>query len=175
MRKRKFVWSIIVLALAAALLVFLSWQNLLAPLQPVILILAAVIAATGLAVIFHFVSAANKLRLLLPELEQRADQEAPDTLQESYIRLYELYMRLAEKKKPHFYGRLMKLREKLEEQMKAQKKVEELLQKSSGSPLPALQQYYEEMHASFRKLPAAAQKNYYSRLMQVKEVLEKGR
>src|SRR3989338_2750494 len=115
MRKRKFVWSIIVLALAAALLVFLSWQNLLAPLQPVILILAAVIAATGLAVIFHFVSAANKLRLLLPELEQRADQEAPDTLQESYIRLYELYMRLAEKKKPHFYGRLMKLREKLEE------------------------------------------------------------
>ena len=84
-------------------------------------------------------------------------------------------MRLSEKEKQNFYGRVMKLRETLEEQLKTEKKVEGLLQNRSSGSLRERQKKYEEIQSLLPTLSKATQEKYYSQLVQLKEELERGR
>lgn len=136
----------------------------------IVLVLAAVV---GIRVTFG--SKKHKLRKLLQEMEKKVSSESVEMLKGKYVRAYDLYLRLSEKHKQNFYGRITKIREKMEEQLKAAKKVEELLQKSTVTDFSLLQRQYEEMYDYFKKLPASMQQKYYPQIMHVKEVLEKGR
>lgn len=136
---------------------------------------AVLVLAVVIGLMATFSSKKHKLRKLLQEMERRVSLESADMLKSRYVQAYNLYLKLSEKNKQNFYGRLTKLREKMEEQLKAAKKVEELLQKSTVTNITLLKKQYEEMYGHFRKLPASVQQKYYPQLMHVKEVLEKGR
>ena len=144
-------------------------------LKITILSCAAGVVMIGIFTILILTSTKNKLRKLLQELEHLILQESADTLKSRYVQAYNFYLKLSEKNKSNFYGRITKLREKMEQQLKAAKKVEELLEKSTMTNISLLRKQYEEMYAYFRKLPASVQQKYYPQIMHVKEVLEKGR
>ncbi len=136
---------------------------------------AVLVLAVVMGIIVAFKSKKHQLRKLLQEMERRVSSESADALKGKYVQIYNLYLKLSEKNKPNFYGRITKLREKMEEQLKAAKKVEELLQKSTVTNISLLRKQYDEMYGYFRKLPASMQQKYYPQIMHVKEVLEKGR
>ncbi len=135
----------------------------------------AVILAVGIILSIMLMRKTRKLRKLLKELESRASKESADMLKGAYVRAYNLYLQLSEGNKQNFYRRLTTLREKMEGQLKAAKKVEELLEKSTVTNITLLRKQYDEMYGYFRMLPASAQQKYYPQIMHVKEVLEKGR
>ncbi len=134
-----------------------------------------ILLAVLVGMIIYLASKKRKLRKLLREMERRVSLEPTDSLKSRYVQAYNLYLKLSEKNKQNFYGHITKLREKMEEQLRATKKVEELLQKSTVTNIPLLRKQYDEMYNYFRKLPASMQQKYYPQIMQVKEVLEKGR
>jgi len=136
---------------------------------------AVIIVALGIILSLLLMSKSRKLRKLLKELEHRTSRESAETLKGKYVQAYNLYLALSEKNKQNFYARLTKLREKMEGQLKAAKRVEELLQKSAVTNIALLRKQYDEMYGYFRKLPTAEQQKYYPQIMHVKEVLEKGK
>lgn len=140
-----------------------------------ILSCAAAVVVAGIFMILILTSTKNKLRKLLKELENSVPQESADALKSKYVQAYNLYLKLSEKNKQNFYGRIANLREKMEEQLIAALKVEELLQKSTVTNISLLRQQYDEIQGYFRKLPSSMQQKYYPQVMHVKEVLEKGR
>lgn len=175
MQKKKFAINFIILVLILAALVLLYLQTLLDLFKMIILALMAVVVILGLLLLYHFVGTPNRLRVLLGEMETGLLRESPGALKERYIHAYELYLALSETKKQNFYGRIMRLREKLEEQMKAEKKVEELLEPKNVHEVRQLQKTYEEMYHSYRLLTPRSQEKYYVQMMHMKDKLEKGR
>lgn len=143
-------------------------------LRIAILSAAMVILAVGIILVIVMAGPKNKLRKLLKELESAVARESAETLKGKYVAVYNLYLKLSEKSKQNFYGRITKLRERMEGQLKAEKKVQELLEKSSVTNITLLRKQYEEMYGYFRKLPVAVQQKYYPQIMHVKEKLEKG-
>lgn len=175
MGKKSAVFGIIILLLIVGGLGWGYFQVEKDLFKIIILSCAAAVVMIGISVVFVLTSAKNKLRKLLKELEHLVPQESADALKGKYVRAYNLYLKLSEKNKQNFYGRLTKLRERMEEQLKAAKKVEELLQKSTVTNISLLRKQYDELYTYFRKLPAPMQQKYYPQIMHVKEVLEKGR
>ena len=136
---------------------------------------AMVVLVVGIFVIIILTGTKNKLRKLLKEMESMISQESADTLKGKYVQAYNFYLKLSENNKQNFYGRLTKIREMMEEQMKAAKKVEELLQKSAMTDIALLQKQYDEVYTYFQKLPVVVQQKYYPPIMHLKEILEKGK
>lgn len=175
MGKKSAIFGIIILLLILAGLGWWYFQVEKEFLRIAILSAAIVVSAGGIILFFLMAGPTHTLRKVLKGLEKAVSTESAETLQGTYVQAYHLYIKLSEKKKQNFYGRLTTLREKMEEQMKAAKKVEELLEKSSLSNITLLQQQYDEMYGYFRKLPTSVQQKYYPHIMHVKEVLEQGR
>ncbi len=118
---------------------------------------------------------AAAMRKMLRELESKLLQESAEELKELYLDAYETYRKLPEKEKANFYGRLTKIRERLEESMKAEKELQESLERQEGGPEQSVAgKRYEEVHALYQKLPQSVQQKYYSPLMEMKEKGLKG-
>lgn len=175
MHKKRFAIYFIIIVLIIAALVLLYFQTFLDTFKIIILSIVVVVVIIGLLVLWHFVGAPNRLRVLLKELETGLLRESPGALKERYVHAYELYLALSEKKKQNFYGRIVRLREKMEEQMKAEKKVEELLEPQKVHDIRQLQKTYDEMQRSYRLLTPKSQEKYYVQMMHMKDKLERGR
>jgi len=144
-------------------------------LKLTLLIMVAIIGFIGtIIIIFQLLGPARKLRGRLKQIEKLMAVEAGETLKEKYLEIYELYLKLKEKDKPHFYGRIISLRERLERQLKAEKKLQQQLEKSAAGTLEEKNRRYEEMKAWYEQLPMKVQEKYAARLVQLKEELEKG-
>ena len=110
----------------------------------------------------------KKLRPLLGE-------EATEVLKDGYMGVYNLYMKLSEKHKQNFYTKVTKVREHIEEQLKAEKKIEHLMEDETKGDLKERKQRYLDMYHHYQKLPAKVQKKYYSHIVHLRDQLERGK
>ncbi|MBI4980855.1 hypothetical protein HZC30_04845 [Candidatus Woesearchaeota archaeon] len=116
----------------------------------------------------------SKLRKKLNRLVHTVDDESTETLKEAYQEVYNLYLKVSEKNKSNFYSRIVQLREKIEAQLKAEKRVEELLQKSAQAGFTEMKTIYDELYTHYLKLPAKTQHKYYVHVNHLKDQLERG-
>ncbi len=112
----------------------------------------------------------RKLYLLTWNLHKFSIEELKDLYQE----VYQLYLKLPEHKKANVYASVTKLRESIEEKMKAAKRLEHMMEGFAEGTLQELQQKYEEAKRFFEELPAKEQEKFQMTLNAVKEKLERG-
>jgi c-di-AMP phosphodiesterase-like protein len=116
----------------------------------------------------------SKLRKKLNRLMRTVNDESTETLKEAYQEVYNLYLKVSEKNKSNFYSKIVQLREKIEEQLKAEKKVEELVQSSAQAGFAEMKTIYDELYTHYLKLPAKTQHKYSIHLAHLKDQLERG-
>ncbi len=137
-------------------------------------LLIIVVLFGGGTMLMMLLQRATKLRKKLKWMETALQQEPLDVLKSKYLEIYALYMKLSEKDKQNFYARVTKVREQVEEQMKAEKKVEHLLEQAGKGPIPEQKENYDSLYDYYHKLSQKTQEKYYTQMKQIKEQLEKG-
>ncbi len=144
-------------------------------LKLVFLIMVAVIGFIGTIIILvQLLGRARKLQKRLKQMEKLVAVDSAEKLKDKYVEIYNLYLKLKEKDKQHFYDRIIQLRERLEGQLKAEKKLQHVLEKPAGGTIEEKRKQYEEMKAWYEQLPMKVQEKYAAQLIQGKEELEKG-
>lgn len=121
-------------------------------------------ALVGKAALFQ-----KKLR----KAEHLVLEGTPETVKEAYLTIYNTYLKLPEKHKVKAYPRLVHLRETIEEQLRATKKVEKLLEQPASETSQQLQQRYDALSEQVATLPMPLQEKYYPQIVSLKEKLEK--
>ena len=102
------------------------------------------------------------------------NEESHSVLKEGYLEIYNLYLKLSEGRKQNFYGKVTKLREGIEVQLKAEKKVQELLGSRKGDISDQKKQYLEA-YKEYEKLSEKIKKKYYPDLVNFRDQLERGK
>ena len=168
--------TFIVLAILVAGL--LTWLQFTSNDRLTLILLTAigVVIISGLIIlIVQFARGPHKIRKRLQQILPLLSQQSAEELKEKYLEIYNLYMKLKEKDKQNFYGRVTALREKIEGQLKAEKKLEELLPKAKEGRIEERKKKYDALQDLYGQLPAAVQEKYSSQVMGLKEELEKGK
>lgn len=170
------VWSFllvgIIIAGLVALYLFFIKDEAMKKILLVVLLAAVVLSIIFLAMVFSH--GPHRIRAKLKEIEPLLSQQSAEMLKEKYVEIYTLYMKLPEKWKSNFYAKISGIREQVEEQLKAEKKVVFLLEQADKAAWSELRQLYDELYTSFQKLPQQVQEHYYSRIIMLKEKLGKG-
>ena len=136
--------------------------------------LTALAAFGGIYTYWYFAAPANRLRRKLKKAQSLTGEASSELLKEHYMGSYNLYLKLSEGKKRNFYSQVTQLREQIEEQLKGEKKMEELLLRSSQVNFNDQKKIYMDMYNTYLKLPPQVQQKYYSGLVQLREQLERG-
>ena len=124
-----------------------------------------IIALMGLCVLFGGglglvqVTPSHRFRQKLELLERKADDESADTLKSLYLDVYNRYLKLSESHKANFYGRLHEVRERIEEHLKIEKQLQQVL----AMPKPPAEQAQELLE----KLPLQVQERYSGQVVQL--------
>ena len=140
-----------------------------------VLILSLVIVlAVAIYLYGHYFHPPHRLHRKLKNTASIIQLESGENLKDNYLDIYNIYMKLSEKHKSNFYTKVTKLREKIEEQMKAEKKIQELVQKSNSGGVEERKAVYLEMHQNYQKLPKEIQQKYYPDIVNLREQLERG-
>lgn len=137
--------------------------------------LTVLAAFGGIYVYWQFAVAPGRLRRKLKKLAPMLGEESSELLKEHYVEVYNLYMKLSEKHKQNFYSKVTKFREQIEEQLKAEKKIEELLQLSTKGSFAEQRKVYLEIYDTYLKLPVKVQQKYYSNIVHLRDQLERGK
>lgn len=144
-------------------------------IQLIILVLSLVILIIGLFI--YSLSASSlkrKIRKQLSKIMFNLDAFSIDTLKENYLDIYRSYMKLSEKNKQNFYTSVNKLRQEIEEKLKAQKKLELLIDQASVGSFEEQKQTLENITKLYQQLPHPDQEQYSAQIQHLKEKLEKG-
>jgi parallel beta-helix repeat protein len=136
--------------------------------------LAALLAFGGIYASWYFGATRNKLRRKLKGINPLLNEESNEVLKEGYLGIYNLYLRLSEKHKSNYYSKVTKLREKIEDQLKAEKRVQELLQDQTGE-LKDQKKKYLDAYEHYKHLPNKVKKKYYPDLVHLRDKLERGK
>ncbi|MEK6939422.1 MAG: hypothetical protein AABX31_01725, partial [Nanoarchaeota archaeon] len=111
---------------------------------------------------------------MLKKIEPMVGSEPMDEIKKLYLKAYNSYMKLSEKKKQNFYGRINSLRESLEEHLQNEKKLERLLQDTEKGNISDQKKKYLDLYAIYEKLPRKVQNQYYPQIVQLRDRLERG-
>lgn len=167
--------SFVLIAFVVAIMVILYFLADTESAQTLLLsLLLIVVVFSSIILFWQHGHKVNKLRKKLLELEQLLGKESVESIKERYIAIYNLYLKLSETQKQNFYGRITTIREKLEEQLKAETKMGELLQRAESS-MTERRKNYNFMYENFQKLPQKVQQQYYPQVIALKQQLEKGK
>ena len=142
------------------------------------MVLLFIIAAMGFALVWYVLwefSAANRLRRLLKKISPMVSTESTEEVKKLYLKIYNLYMKLSEKKKQNFYSRVNSLRESIEEHLQKEKKLGRLLQDTEKGSLDEQKKRYLEIFSIYEKLPRKVQTQYYPHIVQLRDRLERGK
>lgn len=144
-------------------------------LWTILLLLAVFVVGilTGYLYWKHLLTPA-RMRKKLAQLTLMVEEESLEVLKDTYLTVYKHYLKLSESQKPNFYARVDKLREQIEEQLRAEKKMETLMQKSMRGSLAEQKKLYVEMHGHYQKLSRKTREKHYHSLAQLKDRLERG-
>ncbi len=144
-------------------------------LWTILLLLAVFVVGllTGYLYWKHLLTPA-RMRKKLAQLTLMLEEESLEVLKDAYLTVYKHYLKLSESQKHNFYARVDKLREQIEEQLRAEKKMETLMQKSIRGSLTEQKKLYVEMHGHYQKLSRKTREKHYHNLAQLKDRLERG-
>ncbi|GEM_PF-4568915 len=136
----------------------------------------AVLAVLGalVYVYIHIISPQRTFRRTLYLLTWNLHKYTIEELKELYQEVYKLYLRLPEHKKANVYASVTKLRESIEQKMKAAKKLERMMEGLAEGTIQELQKKYEEAKKVFEELSEGEKKKFQAALNAVKEKLERG-
>ncbi len=134
----------------------------------------ALLAALGGVYVVWEARPSRRLHRRLRKATRIISQESIEALKREYKGVYSLYLKLSEKHKGTYYGRVSKLRTTIEEQLKAEKVVEQLLAKSHVGSLNDQKKNYLRVHKEYQKLAPRSQEKYYPKIVDLREKLEKG-
>ncbi|MBI4983267.1 hypothetical protein HZC32_01345 [Candidatus Woesearchaeota archaeon] len=134
----------------------------------------AVLLLLVIVSIFLFATPSSRLRKKLKKLTSVTEEESIEVLKGEYTKIYNAYLGLSEKKKQNFYALVNNLREQIEEILRAEKKVEELVEKTARCSIEEQKALYPELYNHFLKLPAKTRDKYYPSIVHLKERLERG-
>ena len=137
--------------------------------------LLAVFLIGGIYSLWFFGATNNRLRRRLRKLGPMVSEESADLLKGEYLGIYKLYGKLSEKHKANFYSKVTQLRENIEGQLKAEKKIEELLQNENNGDIKEQKKNYLGIYGQYQKLPAKVQQKYYPHIVSLREQLEQGK
>jgi len=125
-------------------------------------------------IMLYFSSKKIKLRKSLEQLEKVLKKESINRLKFFYKEAYGFYLHVSEKNKQNFYGRLTKAREKIEDYLVTQKKLETLLRDAGAGTIKQQEAEFAEINSLFTNLPQKEQDVYFSAINLIKEKLETG-
>ena len=141
-------------------------------------VLLSIIAVTVAALIWYIAwefSAANRLRRMFKKIAPTIDSGPMDEVKKRYLKIYNLYMKLSEKKKHNFYARVNSLRESIEGYLQKEKELERLLQDTEKGSIDQQKDTYLRLYAIYEKLPQKIQQQYYPQVVQLRDRLERGK
>ena len=136
--------------------------------------IAALLVFGGVYASWYLTSPRNRIKRKLRKIHPMLGQESHDILKTGYLEIYHLYLKLSEGHKQNYYSKVTKLREKLEDQLKAEKQVQELLENRKGDIKEQKEQYLEA-YQEYQKLPEKVKKKYYPELVHFRDQLERGK
>ena len=85
-------------------------------------------------------------------------------------------MKVSEKNKQNFYANVSKLREHIEEGLRAQKEIQKHFEiAGSSNNLLQRKRAYLKIYSEYQKLPAKTQEKYYHKIVDLRSELEKGK
>lgn len=174
MKKRGRWFVLIAFMIAGLVLLYFivdseSLQTLVLSLLIIVVVFGAIILLWGHGNAVHVLS--QKIQ----ELEPLIARESAEALKDKYVEIYNLYMKLPENQKPNFYGKLMNIREKMEETMKAEKKMSELFDQAGKGGIVERRRNYALLYENFQKLPKRGQEVHYPKLIALKQSLGRGK
>jgi parallel beta-helix repeat protein/cysteine-rich repeat protein len=136
--------------------------------------LAAVLIFGGVYASWYLSSSRNRLKRKLRKITPLLGEESHDILKAGYLDIYHLYLKLSEGHKQNYYSKVTKLREKLEDQLKAEKRIQELLEDRTGD-IKEQKETYLLAYKQYQKLPEKVKKTYYPDLVNFRDQLERGK
>lgn len=169
---------LIIIALTLSVVIYLLFQPGAEEGSSMRTILFSIVAVTVAALIWYLVwefSAANRLRRKLKKIVPMVDSEPLENVKKMYLKIYNLYMKLSEKKKQNFYARVNSLREKIEENLQREKELQRLLQDTEKGSISEQKKKYLDIFAIYEKLPQKIQNQYYPQVVQLRDRLERGK
>jgi len=169
---------LIVIALTVGAVIYLLLQPGTEQDSSMQIILFAVIVIAVAALIWYILwefSAANRLRKMLKKIVPMIDSEAMEEVKKLYLKIYNLYLKLSEKKKHNFYARVSSLRETIEEHLQKEKELERFLQDTEKGSIEEQKERYLKLYAIYEKLPKKVQSQYYPQIVQLRDRLERGK
>lgn len=119
----------------------------------------------------YLISKPRQLQRQLRRVHSRG-RSSLAVLTNDYHKLCILHHQLSSDHQAQFQQPLQEVRERIERILKAAKVMETLLQDVSTGSLQKQQQKYEDIFEIYQKLPEDVQQEYYSQMMQAKELLE---
>lgn len=169
---------LILIALTLGVVIYLLFQPGAEEGSSMRTVLLSIIVVTVLALLLYVTwefSAANRLRRMLKKIQPMVDSEPMDEVKKLYVKTYNLYMKLSEKKKHNFYSRVNSLRETVEEHLQKERELERLLQDADKGSISEQKEKYLKLYAIYEKLPQIVQNKYYSQIVQLRDRLERGK
>ena len=101
--------------------------------------------------------------------------EGTDALKDHYKGIYKLYMKTSEKNKQNFYANVTKLREHIEEGLKAERMIQKQFEQAGqAADLLSQKKSYLKIYKEYQKLPAKTQEKYYHKIVDLRARLEAG-
>jgi parallel beta-helix repeat protein len=134
----------------------------------------ALLAAFGGIYAVWEIGPSRRLHRRLKKASRIISQESIEALKKEYKGVYSLYLKVSEKKKGNYYTRVNKLRSTIEEQLKAEKVVTQLIDKSHLGSINDQKKNYLQLHKEYQKLAPRSQEKYYPTIVSLREKLEKG-
>lgn len=122
----------------------------------------------GYSVLF---SPVQKLQKQLHQLSMLLHSGSREEIASLYEPVLAGYGGLSSSQKMKLHPKLMAVRERIEEQLQAQKKIEILLLNVGKGNLAKQRQNYETLYSWYQKLPAKIQQEYYSQIVHVRQGL----
>ncbi|HLC88461.1 MAG TPA: hypothetical protein VJG49_00325 [Candidatus Nanoarchaeia archaeon] len=139
--------------------------------------LLSVILVTVVVLVWYIAwefSTPNRLRRMIKKITPLLDSEPTDEVKRLYLKIYNTYMKLSEKKKQNFYSRVNSLRGSLEEHLQNEMELERLLQTTDKGSIEDQKEKYLKIYAIYEKLPRKIQNQYYPQVVQLRDRLERG-
>lgn len=158
----------------AAAVLFILYKIVISPqlqLMSLVLVGGTVFSAGayGYSVLF---SPVQKLQRQLQQLSMLLHSGSREEIASLYETIFRGYEGLSSSHKVKLHSKFMTVRERIEEQLQAQKKVEMLQQYVGKGNLAKQRQNYETMYGWYQKLPAKIQQEYYSQIVHARQRLK---
>ena len=175
--KKGFVYGMTLIIFAILLLLsLLFYMTQYDTIKLVSLVLFVVTFVIGTVYIYlRLTSTTVRLRRKLQEVKPIINKSSLEKLKQHYHEIYNLYLKVPNRKKKHFHFHLDMLREKLEEMFVAEKQLHLLAERITKETMEKKLSLFQEFNNHYKKLPEEAKRKYYHLLVYVRSHLEHGK